>query len=110
MSAPVRSGALRPGQPFIFDMPCVRDNAPRYIVNFPTKRHWRDLSQHFADIESGSCRAHRPDRTSWVSASIAIPPLGCGLGGLDWAIAGCAARAFRMFARIPHVAVRLYLP
>ncbi|WP_058556468.1 macro domain-containing protein [Thiohalocapsa sp. ML1] len=56
---------------------------PRWIVNFPTKRHWR-----------------HPSKMEWISEgledlkafiqrtgvqSIALPPLGSGNGGLDWA-------------------------
>lgn len=52
------------------------------IINFPTKLHWRHRSQ-FTWIVDGL-----QDLTSildWYEIqSIAIPPLGCGLGGLDW--------------------------
>ncbi len=60
---------------------CLLDN-PSYIINFPTKRHWRDRSQ-IGDIFAGL-----DDLIGQVMLreirSIAIPPLGCGLGGLDW--------------------------
>lgn len=64
---------------------CVvpRDGSPRYIVYFPTKNHWRDRS-HLEDVEEG-LRYLR----GWLLAvtnvrSVAIPALGCGLGGLPW--------------------------
>lgn len=55
---------------------------PRFIVNFPTKRHWRGKSR-IEDIESGLVALVREVRARGIK-SIAIPPLGCGLGGLDW--------------------------
>ena len=72
-------GRVRPGRMLMFDTGCDR---PRWIVHFPTKRHWRDRSA-IGDIEAG---LH--DLAAAVARhgirSIAIPPLGCGLGGLDW--------------------------
>ena len=57
---------------------------PRYIVNFPTKRHWRGKSR-IEDIESGLVCLVKEVRERHIK-SIAIPPLGCGLGGLDWGV------------------------
>jgi O-acetyl-ADP-ribose deacetylase (regulator of RNase III) len=56
--------------------------SPRYIVNFPTKRHWRDRSR-IEDIEAGLHALAAEIRQRGIR-SIAIPPLGCGLGGLAW--------------------------
>lgn len=54
------------------------------IANFPTKQHWRNPSQ-LEWIQSGLEDLSRlVDRTG--SRSIAIPPLGCGLGGLEWPV------------------------
>ena len=55
---------------------------PRWIVNFPTKRHWRAGSR-MADVESGLDNLYDVIRNRRI-ASIAVPALGCGLGGLDW--------------------------
>jgi O-acetyl-ADP-ribose deacetylase (regulator of RNase III) len=55
---------------------------PRYIINFPTKSHWRARSR-LADIETGLRDLTRVIRELGIT-SIAIPPLGCGNGGLDW--------------------------
>ena len=70
---------VRPGRMFMFDTGRGR---PRWIVHFPTKRHWRDRST-IGDIEAGL-----RDLAAAVARhgirSIAVPPLGCGLGGLDW--------------------------
>ncbi len=71
--------AIRPGHCFVFDAGAGR---PRFVVNFPTKRHWRDPSR-MEDIAlglddlAGILRRH-------AVGSVAIPPLGCGLGGLAW--------------------------
>lgn len=53
-----------------------------YVINFPTKDHWRDKSE-LQYIESGlrNFRKHYADRGV---TSVAFPPLGCGLGGLRW--------------------------
>ena len=55
---------------------------PRYIINFPTKRHWRGKSR-IEDIETGLVALAEVIRSQNI-LSIAIPPLGSGLGGLDW--------------------------
>ncbi len=55
---------------------------PKYIINFPTKDHWKEKS-HLKDIEAGL-----EDLIQVINKlkirSIALPPLGCGLGGLNW--------------------------
>ena len=57
---------------------------PKYIINFPTKRHWRNKSQ-LTDIELGLVSLVKEVERFGIK-SIAIPPLGCGNGGLDWSI------------------------
>jgi len=56
------------------------------IVNFPTKEHWKSVSK-VKDIERGLdyLLAHYKE---WGITSIAIPPLGCGNGQLDWKVVG----------------------
>lgn len=71
---------VKPGQMFIFETGQLAN--PRFIINFPTKRHWRAASR-MEDIESG-LRALVADIKKYNIKSIAIPPLGAGLGGLDW--------------------------
>ncbi|GAB3977395.1 hypothetical protein GCM10029978_066990 [Actinoallomurus acanthiterrae] len=77
--AACRTGNVQPGR----ILP-VQIGADRWILNFPTKRHWRNRSR-LTDIEAGLEDLIRVVRELQIS-SIAIPPLGCGLGGLDWAI------------------------
>jgi O-acetyl-ADP-ribose deacetylase (regulator of RNase III) len=71
---------VRPGRMFIFDSGLFVN--PRFIINFPTKRHWRGKSR-MEDIESGLADLVRVVQEKGIH-SIALPPLGCGLGGLDW--------------------------
>jgi O-acetyl-ADP-ribose deacetylase (regulator of RNase III) len=58
------------------------DNERVTIFNFPTKVHWRNKSQ-YRWIDSG-LNALRSDLMYFGIRSVAIPPLGCGLGGLEW--------------------------
>lgn len=71
---------VRPGRMFVFETGLLTN--PRYIVNFPTKRHWREKSR-MEDIDSGLDDLRLIIKEKGIR-SIAIPPLGCGLGGLDW--------------------------
>ena len=71
---------IRPGKVFVFDTGEML--SPRFIINFPTKRHWRGKSR-IEDIESGLESLADEIRYRGIK-SIAIPPLGSGLGGLNW--------------------------
>jgi O-acetyl-ADP-ribose deacetylase (regulator of RNase III) len=64
---------------FVYD---TEKMAPRWIVNFPTKRHWRGKSR-IEDIEAGMGDLVNEIRARGIR-SVAIPPLGSGLGGLAW--------------------------
>lgn len=55
---------------------------PRWIINFPTKQHWRARTR-MAWIESGLEDLKRVIGDQGIG-SVALPPLGCGNGGLDW--------------------------
>ena len=76
-----KQGEVEPGRMFVHEM--ERLDWPRYIINFPTKRHWRGKSR-MADIESGLDALVGEIQFRGIR-SIALPPLGSGLGGLDWA-------------------------
>lgn len=69
-----------PGKMFVFDT--GRLTGPRYIINFPTKRHWKGKSR-IEDIVAGLDELVAVIQR-YAIRSIAIPPLGSGLGGLDW--------------------------
>ena len=79
---------------------------PRYIINFPTKGHWR-ASSRLRDVESGLDDLVRVVRELGIK-SIAIPPLGCGNGGLVWRDVEPKIRA--AFDSQPHVEVLLFAP
>ena len=79
---------------------------PRYIINFPTKRHWRGKSR-LADIDAGLVALVREVKVRGI-ASIAVPPLGCGLGGLDWG--EVQPRIVRAFSALPDVRVMIFSP
>jgi O-acetyl-ADP-ribose deacetylase (regulator of RNase III) len=67
----------------MFTAPTGQLAGPRFIINFPTKRHWREGSK-VEDIEAGLVALIAEVRRLGLR-SIAVPPLGCGHGGLDWA-------------------------
>ena len=75
-----RRQEVQPGRMFVFDT--GRLTHPRYIINFPTKRYWRGKSR-MADIEAGLTALQHVIREKNIR-SLAVPPLGTGLGGLDW--------------------------
>ncbi len=78
--AACKQGKIQPGKMFVFETGKLTN--PRFIINFPTKRHWRGKSQ-IEDIEAG-LNALVDTIRRYDIRSIAIPPLGSGLGGLDW--------------------------
>ena len=75
------SREVQPGRMFVHER--HRLDNPRFIINFPTKRHWRGKSR-IEDIDAGLVDLARVIRERKIR-SISIPPLGSGLGGLDWA-------------------------
>ncbi len=79
-AAACRRGEVQPGRMFVFDTGEL--TWPRYIINFPTKRHWRGKSR-IEDTRDG-LEALAAEVQARGIRSIAIPPLGSGLGGLDW--------------------------
>jgi O-acetyl-ADP-ribose deacetylase (regulator of RNase III) len=81
-----RLGLVKPGKMHVVALPERRahdpERIPRVVVNFPTKLHWSGPSR-YEWIEHGLVDLARIIRGSSIK-SIAVPPLGCGLGGLDW--------------------------
>jgi O-acetyl-ADP-ribose deacetylase (regulator of RNase III) len=100
----VRRGEVQPGRMLVVPTGFVTN--PRYIINFPTKRHWRGQSR-IEDIEAG-LEALVFEIKRLELRSIAIPPLGCGNGGLDWA--DVKPRVVRALAKVPEVRALLFGP
>lgn len=75
-----RQGAVKPGRMFVHEVP--GGSAPQYVINFPTKRHWRNPSR-MEDITSGLAALAGEIRSRGIR-SVAVPALGSGLGQLDW--------------------------
>lgn len=94
-----------PGQMWV-DVVIDHNNEFKIIINFPTKRHWRDASR-IEDIESGLLSLIEAIKQMKIK-SIAIPPLGCGNGGLDWTVV-CPMIEDAM-KQVPDTRVLLYEP
>jgi len=75
-----RRGKVQVGRMLVVE---TRKHAgPRFIINFPTKKHWRDPSR-LEYVRAGLVALIHEVKTRHIQ-SIAIPPLGCGNGGLAW--------------------------
>lgn len=74
------SGELFPGRLHIYETGSLVN--PKYIINFPTKRHWKGKSD--IDIITLGLKTLKKEIKRLNIKSIAIPPLGCGSGGLKW--------------------------
>ena len=88
------------GRPYLY-----RSLLPPCILNFPTKDHWRSVSK-LEDIMRGLQYLERHYR-EWEIASLAVPPLGCGHGQLEWRVVG--PTLYRHLKRL-DIPVELYAP
>ena len=95
---------VQPGKMFIVK----RNNllSPRYIINFPTKRHWKGKSR-LEDINTGLLTLREEIQQRGIR-SIAIPPLGSGLGGLNWQ--DVRALIDSILGNLPDVQIIVYEP
>lgn len=80
-AAACKAGKVQTGRMFV--TPVHELDGPRWIVNFPTKQHWRSPSR-LEWIVDGLQDLRRFLLEHQIH-SIAIPPLGAGNGGLEWA-------------------------
>lgn len=87
-------------------VPVETEVGKKYIVNFPTLEHWTDKSK-LSDIETGLEDLVRVVKEKEIK-SIAIPPLGCGVGGLQWE--DVRKLTEEAFAGLADVTVHLYEP
>ncbi|MBK8915706.1 MAG: macro domain-containing protein [Phycisphaerales bacterium] len=97
-------GEVVPGRVQVW--PTGQLSGPKYIINFPTKREWFRKSS-YGDIQSGLISLVAVVRRLGI-ASIAVPPLGCGNGGLSWA--KVRPMIVEAFAALPEVRVLLFAP
>lgn len=95
---------LEPGKMLVVETGSFAN--PKYIINFPTKRHWRGKSK-IKDVDSG-LNALVAEIEARGITSVAIPPLGCGNGGLDWALV--RTRIEEALSRLSHVKVLVFEP
>ncbi len=99
-----KEGMVRVGHMFVFDAGPLAQ--PHFIINFPTKDHWRARSK-MSYIDDGLQDLVQQIRALGIR-SIAIPPLGCGNGGLDWN--EVRPRIESAFADLDDIDVRLFEP
>jgi O-acetyl-ADP-ribose deacetylase (regulator of RNase III)/uncharacterized protein YwgA len=91
---------VKPGVPYLY-----KTLFPPQIVNFPTKDHWKSVSR-IADIDRGLQHLASHYR-EWGITSLAIPPLGCGNGQLEWKAVGPLIWRYASQMDIP---LELYAP
>lgn len=93
-------GEVRLGRPYLYRLP-----SGRAVLNFPTKEHWRAVSRLDAIVDGLEyLKAHQKE---WGIKSLAVPPLGCGNGQLDWDVIGPTLHRHLKDLDIP---VELYAP
>lgn len=99
-----KAGEVALSSMFVHEVEAIA--GPRFIVNFPTKGHWKSRSR-IEDIDRGL-----DDLRTVISklniTSIAVPPLGCGNGGLEWAEVYPLIQ--EKLGSLPDVRVLVYLP
>jgi O-acetyl-ADP-ribose deacetylase (regulator of RNase III) len=95
---------VQPGR--MFTVPTEKLFNPKYIINFPTKCHWRDKSK-IEDIQTG-LKALVAEVQQLGITSIAIPALGCGNGGLDWVEVKPLIES--AFVELPEVRAMIFEP
>lgn len=93
-------GEVRLGRPYLY-----RQLVGPQIINFPTKGHWRSMAR-LGDIVEGLDYLEARYK-EWGITSIAVPPLGCGNGQLEWKVVG--RTLYRHLAQI-DIPVELYAP
>ncbi|MCI0705689.1 MAG: macro domain-containing protein, partial [Planctomycetia bacterium] len=93
-------GQIRLGEPYLY-----RTLIPPWVLNFPTKDHWRSVSR-LTDITNGLGYLQDHYR-EWGITSLALPPLGCGHGQLEWRVVG--PTLYRHLSRF-EIPVELFAP
>ena len=94
-------GEVALGKPYLFK----ETMSEKWILNFPTKEDWRNRSR-LSSIQDGLAYL-RDNIHEWGITSLAVPSLGCGLGGLEWTVVGPVI--YRGLAQL-DIPVELYAP
>ncbi|HKQ05493.1 MAG TPA: macro domain-containing protein [Blastocatellia bacterium] len=81
-AAACKAGKVKIGEMFVTSVDELKGR--RWVINFPTKEHWRPPTK-LEWVRMGLAALKEVIRDKQIR-SIAIPPLGCGNGGLDWAV------------------------
>jgi uncharacterized protein YwgA/O-acetyl-ADP-ribose deacetylase (regulator of RNase III) len=95
-----KAGQVRLGEPYLF-----KSLIPPMILNFPTKNHWRAVTR-LADIINGLEYLEKHYK-QWGITSLAVPPLGCGQGQLEWRVVG--PTLYKYLKRL-EIEIDLYAP
>lgn len=99
-AARCRRHEVRLGHPYLYK--CL---VPPWILNFPTKDHWRSVAK-LESITRGLEHLLQHYR-QWGITSLAVPPLGCGEGQLEWRIVG---RILYRYLERMDIPVEVYAP
>lgn len=91
---------VRLGKPYLYT-----SLIDQWVLNFPTKDHWRSLTR-LSDVIEGLEYLER-HYLDWGIKSLAVPPLGCGNGQLEWRVVG--PTLYRYLSRL-EIPVELYAP
>jgi len=94
------AGQVKLGEPYLY-----KHLLPPWVLNFPTKQDWRSVSR-LGDIVRGLEYLEKHYK-EWGIESLAVPPLGCGSGGLEWRVVG--PTLYRYLSRF-DIPVYLYAP
>ncbi len=95
-----KAGQVKLGEPYLY-----RHLLLPWVLNFPTKQDWRSVSR-LEDIVRG-LKYLEKHYQEWGIESLAVPPLGCGSGGLEWRVVG--PTLYRYLNRL-DIPVYLYAP
>jgi O-acetyl-ADP-ribose deacetylase (regulator of RNase III) len=93
-------GEVQLGRPYLY-----RTLLPPWVLNFPTKHHWRDVAR--IDMIIAGLEFLEDHVREWEIQSLAVPPLGCGEGQLEWRVVG--PTLYRGLHRL-GIPVTLYAP
>ena len=93
---------IRPGKVYL-----VEGDERHKILLFPTKDHYKYLSRY--KYITGGLRSLVRQYKDWGIRSVALPALGCGLGGLDWEDVNSAIE-YELKDIIHDISIEVYLP